>query len=287
MDQKTQDFFKLLFNANEKVCVQDSKFATHSVPLEEVLSGKVTLIPKDSKYSPKTVSSDKLILVALNPAEGLRCDENIVKYRSFLVELDVGSIPEQLNTIKHLKMPFSAQVFSGNKSVHTVITVDEDLNTESQYRMIAKWIFAIVTSADKKCENPSRCIRIPEVYREPGKKQRLIRLKERVTHKELFAWLNRWPHLQPKPKVKKIIPEGEADYDKLSNWAKYQIKNGIEFKNGRSNTWHGLAYDFALAGYSEEQTIEELGKYYQEESDFREKEWLGTIESAFKRVDKK
>ena len=287
MDPKTQDFFKLLFNADEKICVSDSKYPTHSIPLEEVLFDKVTLIPKDPKYT-KIVSSDKLVLVALNPMkEGLRCDEIVMKYRSFLIEMDTGSIPIQINTLKHLKMPFSAQIFSGNKSVHTVITLDEDLKNRIQYDLIVKWIYAIITTADKACANPSRAVRIPEVYREPGKKQRLIELRQRVSHTELFAWLNRWPHLMPKLKPKRVIPEGEADYSKLSNWAKSQLKRGIVFKNGRSNTWHALAYDFALAGYSEEQTIELLGQHYQEESDFKEREWLGTIESAFKRVDKK
>jgi hypothetical protein len=287
MNEKAQDFFKLLFNANENICVQDSQFATHSVPLEDILSGnQVKLIATDPKYN-RDVNSDNLILAALNPINGSRLDSNVTNYRSFLIELDVGTLKEQLNTIKHLKMPFTAQVFSGNKSIHTVITLDEDLKTEAQYRLLARWIFAIVTTADDKCENPSRCVRIPEVYREPGKKQRLVELRQRVSHKEFFAWLNKWPHLAPKPKEKRVIPEGEGDYDRLSTWAKYQIKKGIEFKNGRNQTWFALAYDFALAGYSEDQTIDELGKYYEEERDFKEREWLGAIASAFKSIDKK
>jgi hypothetical protein len=286
MNEKTQDFFKLLFNANEKVCVQNSLYATEPVPLEEVLGGKVTLIPKDPKYT-KIVNSDKLIMVALNPMKGFRCDEGVDKFRSFLVELDVGTLKEQINTINHLKMPFTAQVFSGNKSIHTVITLDEDLKDRTQYGLIAQWIFAIITTADKACANPSRCVRIPEVFREPGKRQRLVRLKKRVSHKELFAWLHKWPHLSPKLKTKRAIPEGEGDYDKLSTWAKYQLKNGIVFKNGRNQTWFALAYDFALAGYSEDDATAELSKYYQEERDFKEKEWLSAIASAFKSIDKK
>ena len=196
MNEKTQDFFKLLFNANENVCVQDSQFATHSVPVEQVLSGRVRLEAKDPKYS-RDVNSDKLILVALNPINGSRADDKVTNYRSFLIELDVGTLKEQINTIKHLKMPFTAQVFSGNKSIHTVITLDEDLKNEAQYRLLAKWIFAIITTADDKCENPSRCVRIPEAYREPGKKQRLVELRKRVTHAEFFAWLNKWSRLSP------------------------------------------------------------------------------------------
>jgi len=287
MNEKTQDFFKLLFNANENVCVQDSQFATHSVPLEEILSGnKIKLIATDPKYN-REVNSDKIILAALNPIKGSRLDSNVTNYRSFLIELDVGTLKEQINTIKHLKMPFTAQVFSGNKSIHTVITLDEDLKSEAQYRLLAKWIFAIITTADDHCENPSRCVRIPEAYREPGKKQRLVELRKRVTHAEFFAWLNKWSHLAPKPKEKKVIPEGEGDYDKLSTWAKYQLKNGIVFKNGRNQTWFALAYDFALAGYSEDHATAELSKHYQEERDFKEREWLGAIASAFKSIDKK
>jgi hypothetical protein len=183
-------------------------------------------------------------------------------------------------------MPFSAQVFSGNKSVHTVITLDEDLPDEREYRLIGDWLFNIVSDADKNCRNPSRCIRIPGAYREPDKKQELISIKNRVSHKEFFGWLSLYEHKKPKFKEKRTIFRGDADFSLLSPWCRYMMLNGVDFRNrGRNQTWYAIAYDFALAGFTLDKTIDILQTSFSEESDFKEKEWLTAINSAFKTVE--
>jgi hypothetical protein len=219
----------------------------------------------------------------LNPIKGDRKDANVTAFRSFLIELDVGTIKEQLGTITHLGMPFSAQIFSGNKSVHTTIVLDEDLKDEKTYRTIIEWIFRIVPLVDKNCINPSRCIRIPGAYRKEGK-QRLINIGKRVTHKELFAWLNQYEHLRPQTKKKKEIIPGQANPDRLSPWCQRMLATGMEFKNGRNKGWFSVGVDFAKAGYEEEEAISFLMNYFQEEYDFKEKEFLTSIGSAFKFV---
>lgn len=282
MDPTGQSLLKLLFNEGETVCVSNNEFGFRSIPLKNALDGKIELISPTEGKSSSCHSSD-LTLCAINPINGYRRDSNVTAFRSFLIEMDSGSIKEQLGTIAHLKLPFSIQVFSGNKSVHTVITLDEDLPDEKSYRSVGDWLFRIVTLADKNCRNPSRSVRIPGAYREPGKKQRLIKINKRISHKEFFDWLKQYEHLRPKAREKKIIPEGYGDFSLLSAWAKKMLRDGVDFKNrGRNQTWYALAYDFALAGYTEEQTIEELSKRFEEERDFKEKEWLITIDSAFK-----
>ena len=284
MDPTGQSLLKLLFNEGESICPANSKYGYHSIPLEKALDGKITLISENSESPIRFCDSSELILVSINPINGFRKDSNVTAFRSFLIELDVGSIKDQLGTINHFKMPFSAQIFSGGKSAHTVITLSEDLKDLQTYRYIASWIFNIVTMADKNCANPSRGCRIPGAYREPGKKQRLICLKERVPIKELLAWLKQYDHLRPKIKEKKIIPEGQADFSRLSPWVRGMMVTGFVFKSGRSNGWYAVGYDFAKAGYSEEKTIEILEPRFNSESDFKEKEWLSNIRSAFKKV---
>ena len=213
LDSTGQSLFKLLFNEGETVCVSNNEFGYHSIPLENALSDRIALVSPDMQTQVTYCKSTDLILVALNPIKGWRRDVNTTAFRSYLVELDVGSIKEQLGTIEHFKMPFSIQVFSGNKSV---ITLDEDLPDEKTYRMIGNWIFNIVNMCDPNCKNPSRSVRIPGAYRGPGKKQRLIKLNGRISHKDLFDWLGQYEHLRPKVREKKPIPEGEADYSRLS-----------------------------------------------------------------------
>lgn len=283
MDPKGQALLKLLFNPGEEICVSNSQFACHSLPLEDLIQDKnVTLISNIATNSPVVCGTSDLILCSINPIKGPRLDENCTAFRSFLIELDVGSIKDQLATIKHIKMPFSAQVFSGSKSVHTVITLSKDLNDEKKWRHINQWILNIVTLADQNCKNPSRCIRIPGAYREPGKKQRLINIGNRVSHEELSNWLDKYDHLKPRVRERKPIPEGEADFDRLSPWVRSMLKNGIRFDNGRNSRWFSLAVDFKLAGYSQESTIDILEKFFIEDYDFKRKEWESTILSAFK-----
>lgn len=285
MDKTGQDLLNLLFNEGESICVSNNEFGFHSIPLAILpWSSNVILMSPNESVAASECHPSELILVAINPIKGYRRDSNVTAFRSFLIEMDMGTTDEQLGTIAHLKMPFSAQVFSGNKSVHTVITLDEDLKDEKDYRIVGNWIFNIVSQCDQNCKNPSRSVRIPGAIRpNTGKEQKLIKLNKRVSHKELFDWLNEYMHLRPIAKEKKIVAEGHAGFSRLSPWCRSMLV-GMQFKLGRNQTWYAMAYDFAKAGFSEEDTIEELSKRFTEEHDFKEKELLTTVKSAFNSV---
>lgn len=285
MDKTGESLLRLLFNPGENICLSDNKFATHSIPLEDAFKNEVVLISPNTDVADRKVKTNDLILCAINPIFGFRKDSNVTAFRSYLIELDVGSIKDQLGTLEYLKTPYTAQIFSGSKSVHTAICLSEDLPDRKTYDFIGEWIFNIVTVADRQCKNESRSIRIPGAYREPGKKQRLIRLKERVSHEDLFYWLNQYEHLKPKPVERKVVPEGQADFSKLSPWARSMLTKGVTFRNrGRNQTWYGLAYDLGLAGFSEENAVEILSQRFVEEHDFKMKEFLRTIQSAFEKI---
>lgn len=290
MDEKGREFLKLLFNEGESICVSNNEFGFHSIPIEQVLSNDVTLISPNEKVDPTKCDNSDLIFVAINPIDGFRRDENARVLRSFMWEIDIGTREEQLVYFKKIGIPLSARVWSGGKSVHAITVLDEPivnkegLPDDKMYRYLYKWALNILTMCDDKCKNPSRSIRIPGAYRDNGKKQRLIGQSNRIKLKDFVDWLNKYEHLKPKVREKKEIPEGEADFDRLSPWARGMLKYGMDFKNGRNQTWFGLAVDFALAGFSEEETIQELSKKFEEEYDFKEKEWLTSIASAFKYV---
>ncbi len=283
MDSTGQKLLNLLFNPGETVCVSPNKFAFHSILLES-FTGQIALVSPNPDIPTKYCDSSELILCSINPILGFRNDSNVKAYRSFLLEIDSGSIKDQLGYLAKLKIPFSCQVFSGNRSIHTVITLDEDLPDLKTYRLIYQWLLKIVTFADPNCKNPSRSVRIPGAYREPGKKQRLVSMKGRISHKELFDWLNQYEHLRPQvKKQRKVLTEG-ADFSRLSPWARYNLTNGITFKNGRNQTWFGLAVDCFMAGFTLEQVVELLSSRFVEEPDFKEKELLTSINSAEKYV---
>lgn len=273
-----------MFDTDESICISDSQFSHHSLPLETVLNEKITLISPNPSIPIREVDSKNIILVALNPIDGFRNDKNCYKFRNFLIELDSYERDLQIGYIKKLCIPYSALVWSGSKSTHVLISLDEPLSNEKIYRSVYKWMLNIASLSDQALGNPSRCIRLSGAIRpETGREQELIELKERISQKDLTDWLNKYEHLRPKAREKKEISDN-GDYSRLSPWARGMLKNGIVFKNGRNQTWFGLAVDFALAGFSEEEAVKVLGRRFVEEHDFKEKEFLITIASAFKYV---
>lgn len=284
MDPKGQFLLKLLFNEGETVCPANSKYGYHSIPLEKALDGQITLVPENAELPTRYCDSSELTLISINPIKGFRKDSNVTAFRTFLWEIDTGSIKEQLGYFKHLKIPLSAKVFSGNKSVHALTILSEEFPDEKTYRVHYEWALNILTMCDQNCKNPSRSVRIPGAYREEGK-QRLISIGNRVKLADWMLWLNQYDHLKPQPKKKRELVEGENDYSCLSIWARVMLKKGIVFKNGRNKTWFALAYDFALAGFDIDKATEILLSKFEEESDFKEKELLICIASAYKTVE--
>lgn len=299
MDSSGQKLLNLMFRAGETVCVSNSQFGYHSIPLEEALSSKeITLVPTQESCIKRNIEykienfdkkhTDEMILVALNPISGFRLDSNCVNYRNFLLEIDIGPIDEQIKYLKSMGVPYSAMVFSGNKSIHTLISLSENLPSEDTYRIMAEWALNIVTLCDPNTKNPSRSIRIPGAYREPGKKQELIELVGHVSLAEFGNWLKKYPEAKPK-KQKKLIPsDSPPEFGKLKPWVIKVLKDGtVGEKAGRNIGWYQVACEFFLSNYGFDDTIEVLSQYFVPDRDFKDREWKTSIKSAYKNVNKR
>lgn len=274
------------FLPEDTVCVSNSQYAYHSVPISSILSGEVMLVSPNEKVWQQTVKTRELTLLAINPILGFRNDDNVLRYQNFMWELDIGSLSSQMAYIKAIGLPYSAAIYSGNKSIHFLTCLEESMDVKT-YKTLYQWALNIGTLFDPSCKNPSRCIRIPGNIRpDTNKKQELIELTDKIQIKTFLDWFG--DHLDAKPKVHK--PEtcrpGEPDFNKLSRWAKKQFKEGIDFTQGRNRAFFCLACDLAKTGYSKEDAIDILSQYFVEESDFKEKEFLIAISSAYKHKSK-
>lgn len=297
MHETGRQLLNLMFKPGETVCVSYNQFGYHSIPLENVLGDQVTLVPTpDSAAKRKktweecfeyNVPTNNMTLAALNPIKGFRLDENATAYRSFLVEVDYGPIKEQVEYIKRIGLPYSALVFSGNKSIHCLITLDQDLPSYEVYYTLAEWILNIATMADPNTKNPSRSIRIPGAYREPGKKQIMVEFKGPVKLTDLSLWLAAHPESKPKKQEKREVSDTPIDLSLLKPWVAHRLQYGLDPTKGRNKQWFSIAYEFALNGYSEEDTVNLLSAYFTPDRDFKEREWLTSIRSAFKTVYRK
>lgn len=290
MHETGKQLLNLMFKEGEKVCVSPNKYGYHSIPLENAMLDRVKLIStklRDGKSLEESVEwhdSNHLQLVALNPIEGWRDDNSCVSFRNFLVEMDEGPLAQQLSYIKKIEMPYSAVVFSGGKSLHFLISLDEDLPDEKTWRKVSEWILSAVTLADPNTKNPSRSIRIPGAIRD-GNRQALVEIKGKVSTKDLGIWLKRYLHLMPRERER--LPRLEGVDPRLSNlkpWVVKVLTYGLDPTKGRNKQWFSIACEFALGGFSEDDTFDILGDFFVPDRDFKEREWKTSIHSGFKYI---
>jgi hypothetical protein len=285
MKVQTKEILDLFFDPNETICVSDSKYAYHSVN-QDVLNDEIELISSNEKVSNRFITEEDVVFLAINPINGFRNDKNVTALRSFMIELDYGSLAEQFAYIEESKLPFSTCVYSGNKSLHFGIALDEPCNHISTWRQINQWILNVLTKADQQNKNPSRCIRFPGNIRKDGKQEEQVLLCNhgRVPRERLNSWLQKHFDKAPKPKIKKL-PKGELNINtSLPRWVKKHFKNGIEIE--RNVTWFNIA-----CYYSQFENIRDeddlayvLDKYFEEHDDFSRNEWMTCLKSAFNRV---
>jgi hypothetical protein len=274
---EAKQFLQILFNRDEEICISPNKYGYHSVPLESVLTdGAVELLsPKgDIEY----VSPERIQLVALNPIKGQRRDENATAFRTFLVEMDGMEISEQATYVRDMKMPYSACVFSGSKSLHFAIVLEEDLPSIDIYRFYAEWILGAMAKADQATKNPSRSIRFPGYIRD-GREQKLLALKERVSLSSLIEWLK--DHQDKKPQTyERRKPLEVPDAETIPRWIWKRLNDGLDPGKGRNNQWFVIAKEFGKAGYDEDTTIITLDQFFSEEYDFGKREWESAVRSG-------
>jgi hypothetical protein len=111
----------------------------------------------------------------------LRGDGNIAKYRHCMVEFDNLTREDQIRFWSAVKLPISALIDSGGKSIHAWLDVQKLVKVETP----EQWQSEIKTSlydrilrplgVDPACSNPARLSRLPGHYRaEKRAYQRLL-----------------------------------------------------------------------------------------------------------------
>lgn len=284
MKEVSKEFLSTLFDEGEEICISHDGYAYKSLP-QDSLNGPITLISNNPNVKPRSISENDITLVAINPITGPRNDQSVTAYRSFLIECDDGSLEDQLKYVEDSGMPYSVCVFSGNKSLHFGIVLDEPYTHESIWRTVNEWILKIMSRADQQTKNPSRSIRFPGNVRKDGRglRQVLIKNKGRVKKTDLNIWLNK--HIDKKPKKVKAKSQkgGIVDVTNIPDWIRDYWDNGVTTE--RNKTWFSIACWFAEKdNFDAERFIEYWDNVFVEEYDFTRQEWETTVKSAFKRI---
>lgn len=285
MREQTRKVLDLFFEPGEEICVSHNDFGYHSVS-QEALNGAIEQVSPRLDREPEYINETDIVLMAMNPIKGFRRDENVTAYRSFLVEVDDGPLAEQMEYIKGSGLPYSMCTFSGNKSLHFGIVLEQDLPSEDIWRDIAEWILNILDKADPQTKNPTRSIRFPGNMRPNGKKQlqKLLEIRGRVKYTELAKWLQKHPEKNP-AEIRKHQPTSiPKSVNGIPQWVLDKLQYGIDESKGRNNEWFGIAMELAKAGFNDEEMISYLEEFFVPERDFSTWEWKAIMRHAYKRA---
>jgi hypothetical protein len=216
--KNTTDFLNLLFRPSDFVWVVN-RFAAFkkSVSLCEAQEITKNMLPSEDGWT-----------IALNPAKELGMNHgqmNVCEYRNFLFEMDDKSLNKQLEIIEYFKIPYSSLVFSGNKSLHMVISLDEPAKDIEEYKAIHLSILQAANSIfDPQTNSPSTFTRIPGGRRFKGgeiREQNLIKLKEKVKRRDILRFLEkkqtrRWEYKEALKNLRRIEHPKKFSQDDLN-----------------------------------------------------------------------
>jgi len=253
-DSNQRTYLNILFDPEDLVCTGDTPYITAIEPLRAQLKLRQ--------------------FICINPLCGPRRDSNVTKFRNILVEFDKHDLARQLKIIKESQLPHSTIVFSGSKSFHVIISLEEPLKSKDEYSQLVKRVYKKMGGADVvdiSTSNPSRFSRAPCVNRNNGNFQAVQYLGTRIKNEELLSWLGPEP-VRSKPKS--LPPTG-----KLSAFTLYFLNFGAA-----PGLWNRQLFisvcDMARNGMDEDTIIEKC-RTITGHLDFKD---LKTIKSALRAV---
>jgi hypothetical protein len=258
-----RDFKDCLFDEEDRTCFSET--------------------PRGITIRPFPYVTKDYTFFSINPMDPTktRADAAVTKYRNFLVEMDKVPLDQQDQHISEIDMPYSTAVFSGSKSIHYIISLEETLPDEQSYRALVKRIYKAVgyEKVDVSCKNPSRFSRLPDHIRsDTGKEQKLLFVGRRVPNTELETWLQKrgvekedlWENLTPEPRS--TFKNPSRLYGSTKNFLMFGVQENWNISLFKA------AADLCRCGYTEDEAVEELLKVTGT-LDFSDRKTIG---SAFK-----
>lgn len=234
--ESVKRFYSILFDPNEEICWSSSVYG-------------VSVFPK-YMWETGTVNS----FFSINPLKDYRKDDNVTCFRNILLEFD-DILPINQEQIL-VTIPYSTLVWSGGKSNHAIISLEQPCKDRVEYDALVKRIHDKVPQADKSTKNPSRFSRSPGAIRDSGNTQTLRAVNRRISREELEAWLG------PEQKSTQIEKNVKILSDKrriLMPTTNYFLYFGAE-----QGSWNvclfNSACDMTRAGYTKSEIIERMSE---------------------------
>jgi len=142
---------------------------------------------------------DNGTFIAINPLDGGIKDVDVTCFRHCLVEFDDEPIKTQWLLIEQSKLPVTAVIYSGGKSLHAWVRVDAMTRDEYDERVDMVYDYFSNYNLDTKNKNPGRLSRLPGAGRN-GKTQDLLAIKIGLT--DWDGWIEHMESLTAGPTIK-------------------------------------------------------------------------------------
>lgn len=228
-------FLKLLFDKNQQTCFAATPYDT-AISIEPA---------PDSLW------------FSINAMHTSRADANVECFRNFLIEIDSVPLNIQIDLVRS-KMPVSSIVYSGGKSYHFLVSLQDALPNEAEYRRVARGLLEAVPEADKSTKNPSRLSRLPGVVRpDTGLIQDLVYLGSRVPLAELPKPA---PYHEPTAKPVDVVFNSQLLLQVLHVGVDNYVSQ--HFSGGRNRFFYWLGRRCSELSYTKSQKKATVDKYY-------------------------
>lgn len=226
-------FWDTLFDAKERICIADNVYESVTGP-----------------YNSSSWNASSQFF-CINPVTNGRLDKWVTSFRNILIEFDKLSLDKQ--RVFAQTIPFSTVTFSGGKSYHYIISLDEPCSDIKEYKRLVKRIYNKLPDCDKSTGNPSRLSRTPGAFRDNGVEQTLMLVKQRVSRALLEDWLG--PDLKTEESVKVILPIKANGKRLLPSRTLAFIEFGAN-EGGRNRALFINACELFRANYNKEEIYE-------------------------------
>lgn len=284
-----QAFFELLFDKDEYTTFAKHKEGTKVYPVADFAkfdwANLFCINPLHPTQDAKPYEDYHA------PDRPRRADHNVVKYRTFLIEMDSMELKAQMDYIKEIGLPYSTATYSGGKSIHFLICLSTPIEDEKTYRKLAERLMDACggkSVVDINCKNPSRMSRVPDALRHDrdNKKQHLIHVGSRIDCDVLKKWIETriGPEFDAEQYAeltgKTYIPDSDYKPTGLSGFTKNFLMFGDTTGIGRNQATFRAACDMARNDIDEDDAIEQCISA----TDLEEREVVATVKSAYRRV---
>lgn len=257
-----KQFKQVVFDPEDEVCVGKDCYENGIAPVAEI-----------------TAEHQLIQFFSINALVNSRANANVSKHRTFLVECDSVELNEQQAYIDSTGMPYSTKVFSGGKSYHYLIVL-EDVISAIDYVKYSAWIHSIMSSADKATKDAARFSRWPGVVRtSTGMNQALLECKGRISNKVFLDWLGKYAGKEPvSDKWVRLDPTLEPI--PLNDWVKKQLLNHPG-PGERNSKYLSIAGAIKNHGVSEEDCLALIADGATFSLDFTLSELRKTVSQAY------